>query len=185
MLAEIVIDPAPAPTLTIPAPEILRRLENVPDELPVVFPRAVRETEDVWTEAEIVIVELAWPIPMPAPADTDNAPLEALRSETLFSALDEALKVRLNDPAPDALASEILSPPKRATLSAAPVTEVPPPLKDCVPPAAAAGAEIVIVPPEAPTDTTPAPEMLRLFPTVRVVDAAPRVFPAIVAVMVE
>jgi hypothetical protein len=46
-------------------------------------------------------------------------------------------------------------------------------------------AEIVIVPADAPTDTIPAPEMLALFPIVHVVDAAPSVFPAIVAVIVE
>jgi hypothetical protein len=33
--------------------------------------------------------------------------------------------------------------------------------------------------------TTPAPEILKLFPIVNVVEAAPRVLPAIVAVMVE
>ena len=47
VVAEIVMLPAPAPTLTIPAPDILSKLENVPDALPVVFPRAVRDTEDV------------------------------------------------------------------------------------------------------------------------------------------
>ena len=46
-------------------------------------------------------------------------------------------------------------------------------------------AETVSVPADAPTDTIPAPEILKLFPTVNVVDAAPSVFPAIVAVMVE
>ena len=93
--------------------------------------------------------------------------------------------MRVNDPAADALAREILFPPTNATLIAAPVIEVPPPLKDWVAAPAATGAEIVIVPPEAPTDTAPAPEMLKLFPTVRVVDAAPSVPPVIVAVIVE
>lgn len=53
---EIVILPAPAPTLTRPAPEIFKRFEKVPLLLDVVLPSAVRETEEVWTEAEIVIV---------------------------------------------------------------------------------------------------------------------------------
>ena len=59
VLAEIVMLCAPTPTLTIPAPEIFRRLENVPDVLPVVFPNAVMETDDVCTEADTVIVEFA------------------------------------------------------------------------------------------------------------------------------
>ena len=58
-LAEMVMLPAPAPTDTIPAPEILRRFENVPAELLVVLPRAVTDIDDVWTLAETVIVELA------------------------------------------------------------------------------------------------------------------------------
>ena len=56
---EIVILPAPIPTEAIPAPEIFRRLENVPDELTVVLPNAVRETNEVWILAEFVIVEAA------------------------------------------------------------------------------------------------------------------------------
>ena len=39
--------PFPAPTLTIPAPDMLSKLENVPDALPVVFPRTVRDTDEV------------------------------------------------------------------------------------------------------------------------------------------
>ncbi len=81
---------------------------------------------------------------MPAPAETDIAPLEPFRSETLFNALDEALNVSVNDPAPDALANDMLLPPTNAILSAFPVTDVPPPLKDCVPPAAALAPTIVI-----------------------------------------
>lgn len=93
--------------------------------------------------------------------------------------------VRVNEPAPDALAREILLPPTNATLIAAPVTDVPPPLNDCVAAPAATGADMVIVPADAPIDTAPAPERLKLFPMVTVVDAAPRLFPAIVPVMVE
>ena len=89
VVAEIVILPAPAPTLTIPAPDMLSRFENVPDALPVVFPRAVRDTEEVCTEADTVMVELACPIPIPAPAEIDNAPLEALRDDTFIVALDD------------------------------------------------------------------------------------------------
>lgn len=51
--------------------------------------------------------------------------------------------------------------------------------------AIATGEEIVMVPPDAPTDTAPAPEMLKLLATVSVVEAAPRVLPAIVAEIVE
>lgn len=45
--AEIVILCAPAPTLTIPAPDILIRFVCVPDELTVVFPSAVIDTDAV------------------------------------------------------------------------------------------------------------------------------------------
>lgn len=45
--AEIVRLPAPTPMLMIPAPEILKRFENVPEELTVVLPRAVSDTEEV------------------------------------------------------------------------------------------------------------------------------------------
>lgn len=44
---EIVILPAPTPTLTAPAPEIFKSPEKVPAELEVVFPRAVRLCEMV------------------------------------------------------------------------------------------------------------------------------------------
>jgi len=47
VVAEIVILPAPAPTLTIPAPDMLSKLENVPDVLPVVFPNAVMDMDEV------------------------------------------------------------------------------------------------------------------------------------------
>ena len=90
-----------------------------------------------------MIVEFACPIPIPAPAETDNAPLDPFRDETLFVALDEPLIVKVSDPAPDAEANEILFPPTMATLIAVPVIEVPPPMKDCVPAAAVAAAEIV------------------------------------------
>lgn len=91
------------------------------------------------------MVEFACPIPIPAPADTDNAPLDALRSDTLANALEEALTVRLNDPAPEALASDTLFPPNNATLIPVPVIEVPPPLKDCVAaPAPGLGPTIVM-----------------------------------------
>ena len=79
-----------------------------------------------------MIVDAAFPIPMPAPADTDRAPVEPFRLET---------------------------------------TE-------------GVDAEIVIVPPDAPTDAIPAPDKLKLFAIVTVVDAVPRVFPVIVAVIV-
>ena len=44
---EIVTLPAPTPTEAIPAPEKFNRFENVPVELLVVFPKAVREIEEV------------------------------------------------------------------------------------------------------------------------------------------
>jgi hypothetical protein len=78
VVAEMVMLPAPTPTETIPAPEMLSRFENVPEELEVVFPKAVRDTEEVWTLAEIVIVEAACPIPIPAPADMDTLLVVAL-----------------------------------------------------------------------------------------------------------
>jgi hypothetical protein len=59
VVAEIVMLRAPAPTEIIPAPDILRRLEYVPLELLVVFPSAVREMFEVWTLAEIVMVDAA------------------------------------------------------------------------------------------------------------------------------
>jgi hypothetical protein len=85
VVAEMVILPAPAPTLTIPDPEIFSRLEKVPEELEVVLPSAVSEIREVWMEAEIVMVEAAWPIPIPAPAEMDIAPVEPLRDETTFA----------------------------------------------------------------------------------------------------
>jgi hypothetical protein len=77
--AEIVILPAPAPTLIIPAPETFSKLLNVPEELLVVFPKAVRDTEEVCTLAEIVTVLAAFPIPIPAPAEIDICPLEPFK----------------------------------------------------------------------------------------------------------
>lgn len=44
---EMVTLPLPTPTDAIPAPEKFRRLVNVPEELEVVLPRAVKETEAV------------------------------------------------------------------------------------------------------------------------------------------
>ena len=83
----------------------------------------------------------ACPVPIPAPADIDKAPDDPFSKETLFSALLDALIVSVREPAPEALAREMLFPPTIARLTAVPVTEVPPPLKDCVPAA----------PPAAPT----------------------------------
>ncbi len=123
---------------------MLSKLVCVPEELEVVFPSAVIDTEAVWTDADTVMVELACPIPIPAPAETDNAPLDPFNEETLFVAFDEPLKVRLNEPAPEALARDMLLPPNNATLIAVPVIDVPPPLNDCVPAAAAPGPIIVM-----------------------------------------
>ncbi len=52
--------------------------------------------------------------------------------------------VKVNEPAAEALANEILFPPTSATLIPVPVIDVPPPLKDCVP-SGCTDAEIVIV----------------------------------------
>ena len=60
--------PAPAPTLMIPAPERLRRFEKVPDELDVVLPSAVIDTDEVCTDAEIERTLAAVAVPIPAPA---------------------------------------------------------------------------------------------------------------------
>jgi hypothetical protein len=69
---EIVTDPAPTPTLAIPAPENWRTLLNVPVELEVVLPRAVREiVEKLVTEG--VLAEIVM-LPAPTPADTIPAP---------------------------------------------------------------------------------------------------------------
>ena len=83
----------------------------------------------------------------------------------------------LTPPAPDIFRSPVNVPEELEVV-------FPKPVRDTVA-AAAAGAEIVKVPADAPTLTIPAPEILRLFPMVKVVDAAPRVFPAIDAVIVE
>ena len=79
VVADIVMLPDPTPTLTMPAPEIVRPLLNVPAELLVVTPVAVINTLDVWTLAEIVIVLAAWPTPIPAPADIDRTPEDPFR----------------------------------------------------------------------------------------------------------
>ena len=105
----------------------------------------------------------ACPIPIPAPADTDNAPLDPFRSDTLLRALDEALMVSVNDPAPDALAREMLFPPTMASETAVPVTDVPPPLRDWVP-YAGAGTDTVTLPFPAPILAIPAPLKLRFCP---------------------
>lgn len=72
VVAEIVMLPLPTPALIIPAPEMFKRLVNVPAEELVVFPRAVNEAETVWTDADRVSVLLACPIPIPAPAEIDK-----------------------------------------------------------------------------------------------------------------
>jgi len=59
VVADMVRLCAPTPTDTIPAPETFSRLDKLPLELDVVFPSAVRETDEVWTLADIVIVEFA------------------------------------------------------------------------------------------------------------------------------
>jgi len=66
--AEIVREPAPAPTLMIPPPEITRAFENVPVDETVVFPLALILREEVCTLAEMVMVEALAAIPTPAPA---------------------------------------------------------------------------------------------------------------------
>src|SRR6266436_5709549 len=68
---------------------------------------------------------------MPAPADTDSAPLDAFKRDTFASALLEAWMERESDPAPLALANETLFPPNSAKDTAWPVMDVPPPLSDC------------------------------------------------------
>jgi hypothetical protein len=73
VVAEIVIEPAPTPALTIPAPDTTRALFNVPVELLVVLPEADIDTvENTGALFEIVIVLRldANPIPTPATRDT-------------------------------------------------------------------------------------------------------------------
>lgn len=90
------------------------------------------KTVELFVAATVIV--LAFELrEIPAPATIDNAPVDPFRAETLFSALLEALIVRVRDPAPDALAREMLFPPTIARLTAVPVTLVPPPLRDCVP----------------------------------------------------
>lgn len=68
----MVILPAPTPILAIPAPEMFSRLENVPADEEVVLPRAVRLMLEVWTTAEMVMVEALFPMPIPAPAEIET-----------------------------------------------------------------------------------------------------------------
>ena len=82
---EIVTLPAPTPTEAMPAPEKFSRFENVPEELLVVFPSAVIEIDEVCTEAEMVIVLPACPVPMPAPAEIETL-LEVPFNEKLVAA---------------------------------------------------------------------------------------------------
>ena len=69
----------------MPAPEKFSRFENVPEELLVVFPSAVIEIDEVCTEAEMVIVLPACPVPMPAPAEIETL-LEVPFNEKLVAA---------------------------------------------------------------------------------------------------
>jgi hypothetical protein len=94
-------------------------------------------------------------------------------AETTFALLDAEIVI-LDAP----LANAMFAPATRDTL-----LELAFKLKLVA--AIATGEEIVIVPPEAPTDTAPAPDRLKLFPMEIVVEAAPSVFPAIVPVRVE
>jgi len=83
---EIVTLPFPTPTEAIPAPEKFSTFEKVPDELLVVFPNAVKEIDEVCTDAEIVMVLAALPIPMPAPAEIERLPFDPLRDVTTLVA---------------------------------------------------------------------------------------------------
>jgi hypothetical protein len=86
--AEIVMFCAPAPTLTIPAPETFKRFENVPAELDVVFPKAVRETEEVCIAGDgTEIVTLPAPTPteaIPAPEKLSNVLKEPLELDVVL-----------------------------------------------------------------------------------------------------
>src|SRR5215472_8263535 len=103
-------------------------------------------------------------MPMFAPADIDNAPLEALSNDTLLRALEEALNVSVNDPAPLALARDMLFPPTNASETAVPVTDVPPPLRDCVPAAPPVAPDNVIELPLAVPDRPPVSEIWIVLP---------------------
>ena len=109
-----------------------------PDVMFVVTPAVLPEeicselkTVELFVAATVIVLALELR-EIPAPATIDNAPVDPFRAETLFSALLEALIVRVRDPAPEALANEMLFPPTTAKLTAVPVTLVPPPLNDCV-----------------------------------------------------
>lgn len=87
VVAEIVMLPAPTPTLIIPAPETFSRLEKVPAELDVVTPRAESEIEEVCTLAEIEIVERFEARPIPAPATSETELVDALRAKFVAAAV--------------------------------------------------------------------------------------------------
>lgn len=119
---------------------------NAEDEavftVPLVAPPAALVIETSVEPVSLMVIVLEFELRlMLLPATMDNAPLDPFSKETLFSALLEALTVKVNDPAPLALAREMLFPPTRAKLTAVPVTDVPPPLRLCV--AAAALMEML------------------------------------------
>lgn len=172
---EIVILCAPAPTLTPPAPEILSRLVCVPEELAVVFPRAVIDTVAVCTEAEIVIVEFACPIPIPAPAEIDMELDDPFRTKLVANGAEI-----LTDPFP---APTLMAPmPENANTLLNVPEEVAPVVfpeaeSETVENAApAAGAEILTVPFPAPTLIAPIPEKAKTLLNVPE-DVAPVVLP--------
>ena len=75
---------APNPTLTMPAPDTLNKLENVPEELDVVFPNAVSEIEDVCIDGEGTEI-----VTLPAPTPTEAIPAP----EKFISVLKEPLEL--------------------------------------------------------------------------------------------
>ena len=157
-VAEMVALPAPTPTLTIPAPERLRRLENVPAELLVVFPRAVNDCVKVCTDAEMVIVDAALPIPIPAPAEMLILPLEPFSDVTTFVAAGAGTEmVTLPFPTPtEAIpAPEKFSKPEKVPAELEVV--LPSAVRDCE--NVCTEAEIVIVDPACPVPM-PAPALM-------------------------
>lgn len=158
---------APAPTLTPPAPETFNRVENVPDELPVVFPSAVRETVPAAAPAPTIVID---PAPVLrvifAPAARTIVPVDVAapvpKAETTFAVEAETE----NEPFPAPILT-IPIPDIARTLFIVPDDVAPVVLpeaeREMVEKLVAIGAEIVMLCAPTPTLTAPAPEMFTRF----------------------
>ncbi len=166
---EIVRLCAPAPTLTPPAPETLRRLENVPEELDVVFPNAVSDAVPPGAGPTIVIVPAPVLSVMFAPAARTIVPVEVAapvpNADTTFAVVADTENEPfpapiLTMPIPDIARTLFIVPD-----DVAPVV-LPEAERDTVEKFVATGTDIVMLPAPAPTLTAPAPEMFNTFENV-------------------